>query len=85
MVKAKDLKLGDKVQLFDGPYGTATVYLVNNTGSVSVWRPYVMTSDFYYGDYKLGTRVIPSIGLEDLELYYSTEVLLVERLEKEPE
>jgi hypothetical protein len=43
----RDLKLADVVQLFHGPFGTATVTNVTDT-EVHMERPYGMTADFSY-------------------------------------
>lgn len=57
-MKARDLKLGDKVQLFEGAYGWGTVTKVDDT-TVHVFRVYVQTSDFAYTG-----GVIPYTGHE---------------------
>ena len=71
--KVSDLKLGDKVKLFDGAYGTATVYQITED-YVMVWRPFVKTEDFSYS----GNRVIPYVGIEDFSLYFGSHVVLLE-------
>jgi hypothetical protein len=43
----RDLKLADVVQLFDGPFGTATVVKVTGD-EVCMERPYGTTCDFSY-------------------------------------
>lgn len=90
-VKASELKPGDKVQLFEGPYGTATVVQVedescrrydqyaNRSLEVVLWRPYMQTSDVLYS----GGNVIPGIGLEIVRIPQCNT--LYNRLEKGPE
>ena len=67
-VKASDLALGDKVSLTSpngalSPYMTATVFQIKDE-VVSLWRPYVVTSDF-----KTTAGVIPTIGIETVKLW----------------
>ena len=47
MVYPRELRLGDKVKLFEGDYGTGTVFNVEG-GAVSIIRPYIHTADFSY-------------------------------------
>jgi hypothetical protein len=44
-VKVADLQLGDVLELFEGPYGTATVKQIRD-GQVTLFRPYAATADF---------------------------------------
>jgi hypothetical protein len=61
--KAKDLALGDVVQLSDGPYSCATVKKVGED-EVTFFRPYVQTADFSY------TGGVPCyIGIEEFSVY----------------
>lgn len=60
-VKLSELTLGDKVKLFDGPYGFATVRQVKD-GEVTFFRPYVATGDFSYTG-----GVICTIGIEEFK------------------
>lgn len=57
-VPMKNLKLGDRVELFEGAYGTATVIQIEDD-KVTFYRPYIHTSDFSYTG-----GVIPYIGTE---------------------
>lgn len=78
--KTKDLGLGDVVSLSIDktlPYDTATVYRKLENGDCMVWRPYVHTSDFSYGD-KEGS-VIPYLGIEDFTLSANTDVWLLQK------
>ena len=43
----RELRLGDVVQLFDGPFGTATVQKVTDE-AVHMERPYGVSADFSY-------------------------------------
>jgi hypothetical protein len=74
LVKASQLKLADKVQLFDGGYGTATVQQITED-TVTLVRPYIQTADF-----SCTVGVITYIGLEDVKLYIgdTREVELLE-------
>jgi hypothetical protein len=58
MIKARDLRLGDTVILFDGAYGSAAVTQIAG-GLVSFFRPYATTSDF-----ACTGGVIPYVGIE---------------------
>lgn len=71
--KVSELILGESVQVFDGAYGTATVYQKLPNGNARVWRPYVTTNDVTYSN----NQTIPFIGLEDFELVASSEVKVV--------
>lgn len=44
-LKVSDLRLGDVVQLYDGPFGTATVFQIKDD-VVHMERPYGATADF---------------------------------------
>lgn len=46
-LKTNELKLGDVVKAFDGPFGTAIVKQIEN-GLVYFFRPYAVTADFNY-------------------------------------
>jgi len=56
---SSELKLGDVVELFDGPFGTATVKQIKD-GSVTFFRPYVATANF-----SCTGGVICTIGIEE--------------------
>lgn len=58
-IKANELKLGDTVELFSGPWGTGIVKHVTET-DVTFFRPYGTTADFSCGD-----NVICYIGIEE--------------------
>ena len=62
-VKVADLRIRNVIRLFEGAYGIATVYRINEDKSVQVWRPYITTANFEYTG-----GVIPYIGLEDLAI-----------------
>ena len=62
-VKIKDLRLGDRISLFDGAYGSATVCNVK-ADIVEVIRPYIHTADFTYTG-----GVITYIGQELVKLW----------------
>ena len=57
-VKIGDLQLGDTVQAFEGPFGSAVISQIKD-GSVHFFRPYGVTEDFSYTG-----GVIPYIGIE---------------------
>ena len=89
LVKVSALRCGDKVQLFEGAYGTASVVQVEDescrkyepkrTLCVKLWRPYMQTGDVGYA----GDSVIPGIGLEIVVLMQD-DTREVERLECGP-
>ena len=58
-VTAKELRLGDVVQLFDGPYGTAHVRNITDT-LVTFYRPYGTCTDF-----SCTAGVICYVGIEE--------------------
>lgn len=74
-VKVSELKLGDIIRLFDGPYSDATVVNLYADG-VKVIRPFIHTSDFTVS----GPSVLHYIGTETVTLYYTSlaEVTLIE-------
>lgn len=47
MKTAAELKLGDVVELFDGPYGTATVKQIKDN-EVTFFRPYAQAENWSY-------------------------------------
>lgn len=70
MVKYQDLQLGDKVEFFEGAYGTGTVYETNEAGDALVWRPFVKIDDYTTsGMTDKSLRVSPSLGIEQITLY----------------
>jgi hypothetical protein len=67
--KVSELRLGDVVKLFDGPFGTAIVESINKD-EVVLFRPYGTNHDFAslgpsreYGDMS-GRRIITLTGTE---------------------
>jgi len=64
-LRASEFRLGDVVQLFDGPYGTATVRQIEND-VVTFFRPYVQSEDWSYTG-----GVICTIGIEQFESFGS--------------
>lgn len=61
-VRAALLRIGDKVQAFDGPFGSAIVTNVTET-DVMLFRPYGTSEDFLCSG-----GVIPYIGIEQFSL-----------------
>jgi hypothetical protein len=61
-LKACELKLGDVLQIFDGPYGTGTVTRIWE-GQIDIERPYGHTSDFSYS----GGSVVFYTGMEHMQ------------------
>jgi hypothetical protein len=75
-VQVKELSPGDHIKLLGaGEYTTATVYQKSPDGDCKVWRPYVHTADFTYGD----NRVVPYVGIEDFTIHAWTTVTLLRR------
>jgi hypothetical protein len=74
-VKISELKLRDVVSLGDWPFSTAVVQKVDDD-AVTLFRPYVHTSDFSYTG-----GVITYIGTETVTLWRkdSREVVVLER------
>ena len=62
-VTAAELKLGDVVELFDGPFATAIVRQIED-GKVTFFRPYGTHSDTVYTG-----GVIPYTGIEDFHVF----------------
>lgn len=64
-MKVAELKLGDCVQCFDGPYGTGHVVQIDDDPTklrhVTVYRPYATVGDF---SYSRPPKVIPYTGHE---------------------
>jgi hypothetical protein len=60
MMKVNELKLGDVVELFEGPFGTAIVSEVAPDNGVRFYRPYG-----HHNDVAFGTRVSCYVGIED--------------------
>lgn len=57
-MQASKLGLGDIVQAFDGPFGTAVVKQVGEEGA-ALFRPYAVTGDFAFTG-----GVIALVGIE---------------------
>jgi hypothetical protein len=60
-LKARELQLGDVVQLADGAFMTAVVEKIEGN-LLFFFRPYAITSDFSYGPGE--GKIIPYIGAE---------------------
>jgi hypothetical protein len=74
----KDVKLGDVIRLSDNPinpYTDATVIAITD-GSITVFRPYVMVSDFV-----TTSGLIPYIGIEQfrIPIDHSARVKVIDR------
>jgi len=65
-ITGQELRLADVVDLFDGPYRTATVKQIRD-GEVTFFRPYVASSDFEYTG-----GVICTIGIEEFKCLINT-------------
>lgn len=80
MLKPADMKLADDVQLFEGAYGVGVVNKIAD-GMVHIFRPYMATSDFSYGEQAV--QVVPYIGHEIVPLWIidSREYLVIQRKE----
>jgi len=77
ILKAKELKLGDVVELGDGGYMTATVIKIKKTtfehrteqaSLITFFRPYVHTSNV-----ETTAGIIPYIGFEQFEAYIDSD------------
>lgn len=66
-LKAEDLRLGDVVKCFDGPWSTAIVVKVAPS-RVVFHRPYGVTADFCQGSPHEGS-VISYVGNEQFEVF----------------
>jgi len=62
-VEARNLKIGDTVRLYDGPFADAIVKQVAE-GLITFWRPYGHSADFTYTG-----GVICYIGTETFSRY----------------
>ena len=62
-VTAAELRLGDVVELFDGPFATAIVRQIKD-GKVTMFRPYGTHSDTVYTG-----GVIPYTGIEEFHVF----------------
>ena len=72
-IKAKDLKLGDVVELGNGPWMTAIVRKIDKSsplGFVTFYRPYGHSDDFGYGD---PAQVICLTGVETFSRFGGDE------------
>jgi hypothetical protein len=65
IVTAAELRLGDVVELFDGPFSTAIVRQIED-GKVTFFRPYGTHSDTVYSN-----GVIPYTGTENFHVFTS--------------
>lgn len=80
MLKPADMNLADDVQLFEGAYGVGVVTQIDDE-IVHIFRPYMATSDFSYGE--RAAQVVPYIGHEIVRLWVtgSREYLVLQRKE----
>jgi hypothetical protein len=62
-VTASQLKLGDVIQVFEGPYGTATVKKIESE-KLTLFRPYALTQDWSYTG-----GVICTLGIEEYSIF----------------
>lgn len=60
-----ELEIGDVVQAFDGPFGTAIV-IKRTDEYVTTFRPYATTSGFCYGE---EPQTIPYTGSETMSYF----------------
>lgn len=62
-----DLRLGDVIKQFEGPFGTAIVNKIEpgSPGTVTMFRPYGTTADFTYGGFDPYGRTICYHGMEE--------------------
>lgn len=72
-VRLCDLELGDVVELFEGPYGHATVKKITDD-QVTFFRPYVHHDDFSYTG-----GVICYIGIEEVAFFKSDSTIRLAR------
>ena len=70
LLKINELKLGDTVELFDGPWGYGIVNKIEND-IIHIFRPYGTCADFSYTG-----GVIPYVGFEDVEYSLSNPHLM---------
>ena len=66
-IKQRELKLGDVVKCFEGPWGTAIVEKVTET-TVHLFRPYGRVSDIAYGD-----SVVCLVGVEHFSVFRDSD------------
>lgn len=59
-----ELRVGDVLKQFEGPFGTAIVEQANNE-RVVLFRPYGATPDFTYGGQPGDERIITYTGREE--------------------
>lgn len=77
-----ELRLGDTVEIFDGPYGTGIVRKIDDK-SVEFFRPYGHGENFAYGGTGNGSQIICYTGCETFSRSLSTkETIKVWRREK---
>lgn len=70
LLRPDEMRLGDVIQCFNGPFGTGVVVKITDD-AVTIHRPYAITSDFSYGS---EPSVIPYQGSETLS-YWKTDRL----------
>ena len=74
-MKAAELRLADRVRLFEGEFGDAVITKIEED-AVTAFRPYATTADFSYTG-----GVIPYIGTETVRLSLNSDVHLLRRAE----
>jgi hypothetical protein len=62
-----DLRIGDVIKQFEGPWGTAIVSKIEpgQPGAVTFFRPYGATAGFRYGGIEPNGRTICYHGMEE--------------------
>lgn len=74
-VEVTTLQLGDRIELFDEPYGWGTVTAIWDD-EVEITRPYLHTSDCSYSAWRhgetTGSRLVSYTGLETMKLSRSS-------------
>lgn len=78
-IPTKDLRLGDVVRAFDGPFGTAIVKQIED-GVAHLFRPYGTTGDFSYTGGVIcytGIETFPLVLTDnvEIEVYERKELL----------
>jgi len=67
-MKISDLVLGQKVNLFNGPFGWGMVENITDE-EVIITRPYIHITDFSMSNGSGGSKVISYTGLENVKLW----------------
>jgi hypothetical protein len=71
-IKACDMRLGDVISTFDGPFNTSIVASVT-ADMVRLERPYMRADNFSYGGAGTGENVICLTGVETFALWRSSD------------